>query len=244
VNLGGTAIGTGLNAPAGYAESARGHLEDITGLEVRTAQDLVAATQDIRAFVRLSSTMRQVAVRCSKLCNDLRLLASGPDHGFSEITLPAVQAGSSMMPGKVNPVIPEAFNQVAFSLIGSDVAVGMAAEAGQLQLNAFEPLMAHLLFSGLHQLAAASEQLAHACVDGIRAASPPSQGMQPTVGLATMLTPAIGYAAAASVVREARDTGGDVVDILEARGLMERDVAVALLDAGAAQAGADRSVAT
>ena len=155
INLGATAIGTGLNAPAGYAETARRHLGDITGLPLVTAVDLVEATQDCGAFVHLSGVLKRVAVKLSKICNDLRLLSSGPRAGLGEIKLPPVQAGSSIMPGKVNPVIPEVVNQVAFEVIGNDVTITMAAEAGQLQLNAFEPIILHSLSESITHLRAA-----------------------------------------------------------------------------------------
>ena len=146
INLGATAVGTGINAHPRYAELACRYLAEITGIRLITAQNLVEATQDAGAFVQLSGVLKRVAVKLSKVCNDLRLLSSGPRAGLGEINLPPVQAGSSIMPGKVNPVIPEAVNQVAFEVIGNDVAGSFAAEGGQLQLNAFEPVMAHSLF--------------------------------------------------------------------------------------------------
>ena len=169
INLGATAIGTGLNAPAGYAESARRHLAEITGLPLVTAANLVEATQDCGAFVQMSGVLKRIAVKLSKICNDLRLLSSGPRAGLGEINLPPVQAGSSIMPGKVNPVIPEVVNQVAFEVIGNDVTVTMAAEAGQLQLNAFEPIILHSLSESITHLRAACLTLAERCVDGITA---------------------------------------------------------------------------
>ncbi|MFE2473746.1 aspartate ammonia-lyase [Streptomyces mirabilis] len=169
INLGATAIGTGLNAPAGYAEAARQHLSAITGLPLVTAADLVEATQDCGAFVHLSGVLKRMAVKLSKICNDLRLLSSGPRAGLHEINLPPVQAGSSIMPGKINPVIPEVVNQVAFEVIGNDVAITMAAEAGQLQLNAFEPIILHSLSESITHLKAACLVLAERCVSGITA---------------------------------------------------------------------------
>src|SRR5262249_17481033 len=142
VNLGATAIGTGINAPPEYRARAVGHLSTITGVPLLSARHLVEATQDVGAFVQLSGVLKRVAVKLSKTCNDLRLLSSGPRAGLDEINLPAVQAGSSIMPGKVNPVIPEMVNQVAFEVVGNDVTVSAAAEGGQLQLNAFEPVIA------------------------------------------------------------------------------------------------------
>jgi len=153
INMGATAIGTGINAPPGYAESVRRHLEHITGLPLITAPDLVEATADTGAFVQLSGVVKRCAVKLSKICNDLRLLSSGPRAGLGEINLPAMQPGSSIMPGKVNPVIPEMVNQVCFDIIGGDVTVTMAAEAGQLQLNVFEPIIAFRLLSGMTNLA-------------------------------------------------------------------------------------------
>ena len=152
INLGATAIGTQLNAPAGYVPIACEHLATLTGLPLESAVDLIEATQDCGAFVQLSGTLKRVAVKLSKICNDLRLLSSGPRAGLNEINLPAVQAGSSIMPGKVNPVIPEVVNQVAFQVIGNDVTVAMAAEGGQLQLNAFEPVICYALSSGIYRM--------------------------------------------------------------------------------------------
>ncbi len=166
INLGATAIGTMLNAPTGYVEIACAHLRDITGLPLETAVDLIEATQDCGAFVQVSGTLKRVAVKLGKICNDLRLLSSGPRAGFGEINLPAVQAGSSIMPGKVNPVIPEVVNQVAFQIIGHDVTVSMAAEAGQLQLNAFEPVICFSLAAGISRLEQAIEVLAQGLAYG------------------------------------------------------------------------------
>ena len=169
INLGGTAIGTGLNAHPAYAALVCERLRDITGLPLTTAGDLVEATSDVGAFVHLSGITKRTAVKLSKICNDLRLLSSGPRAGFGEINLPAVQAGSSIMPGKVNPVIPEVVNQVAFEVIGNDLTVTMAAEAGQLQLNAFEPIIARALLSSLTHLTSAIDVLGERCIDGITA---------------------------------------------------------------------------
>ncbi|MFN8642290.1 MAG: lyase family protein [Candidatus Binatia bacterium] len=154
INLGGTAIGTGIAADPRFPEASRKHLADIMGYELRTASNLIAATSDVSAFLALSGALKQVAMKLSKTCNDLRLLGSGPQAGLAELRLPAVQAGSSIMPGKVNPVVPEVVNQIAFAVAGADVTVMMAAEAGQLQLNAFEPIMGHSLFTMLQWLTA------------------------------------------------------------------------------------------
>jgi len=169
INMGATAIGTGINAPPDYAEIVRRHLEHITGLPFITAPDLVEATSDTGAFVQLSGVVKRCAVKLSKICNDLRLLSSGPRAGLGEINLPPMQPGSSVMPEKVNPVIPEMVNQVCFDIIGGDVTVTMAAEAGQLQLNAFEPIIAFRLLSGMTYLTRACKILQDRCVEGITA---------------------------------------------------------------------------
>src|SRR6185295_16409262 len=169
VNLGATAIGTGINTEPEYAAMAVRYLADICEIPVVVSPNLVEATQDAGAFVQLSGVLKRVAVKLSKTCNDLRLLSSGPRAGFGEINLPPVQAGSSIMPGKVNPVIPEVVNQVAFEVIGNDVTVSFASEAGQLQLNAFEPIIAHSLFKSIKHLRNACVTLAERCVKGITA---------------------------------------------------------------------------
>jgi aspartate ammonia-lyase len=230
VNLGGTAIGTGLNAPANYSVVACRHLAEISGLPVVPAANLVEATQDVGAFVQLSGVLKRIAVKLSKVCNDLRLLSSGPRAGFNEINLPPVQAGSSIMPGKVNPVIPEVVNQVAFEVIGNDVAVTLAAEGGQLQLNAFEPVIVHSLFEGLTHLRAACEVLARRCVGGITANTAELRSsVERSIGLVTALNPHIGYAASAEVAQEALASGRSVVEIVIERNLVDRAVIERLL---------------
>ncbi len=190
INLGATAIGTGLNAPKGYAGLACRHLVEITGLPLTTSLDLIEATSDVGAFVHLSGVLKRVAVKLSKICSDLRLLSSGPRAGFGEITLPAVQAGSSIMPGKVNPVIPEMVNQVAYEVIGNDVTITMAAEGGQLQLNAFEPIIVHSLTKSMRHLEAACITLADKCIRGIEAHEDKLQAMvEHSIGLVTALNP-------------------------------------------------------
>jgi aspartate ammonia-lyase len=230
INLGATAIGTGLNAPAGYAEAARGHLCTITGLPLVTAADLVEATQDCGAFVHLSGVLKRIAVKLSKSCNDLRLLSSGPRAGLGEINLPPVQAGSSIMPGKVNPVIPEVVNQVAFEVIGHDVTVTMAAEAGQLQLNAFEPIILHSLAQSITHLGAACRTLATRCVDGITANTETLRAsVENSIGLVTALNPHIGYTAATGIAKEALATGRGVAELVLEKGLLPADRLAALL---------------
>ncbi|ASN52244.1 aspartate ammonia-lyase [Sinomonas sp. R1AF57] len=221
INLGATAIGTGLNAPAGYAEAACRHLADVTGLPLVTSPDLIEATQDMGAFVHLSGVLKRVAVKLSKICNDLRLLSSGPRAGLAEITLPAVQSGSSIMPGKINPVIPEVVNQVAFEVIGNDVTITLAAEGGQLQLNAFEPVIVHSLHKSITHLAAACGTLTDRCVRGITAnAERLREGVEQSIGLVTALNPHVGYAAATQIAQEALASGRGVAELVLERGLL------------------------
>ncbi|MFI2715888.1 aspartate ammonia-lyase [Streptomyces collinus] len=224
INLGGTAIGTGLNSHPRYAALACAHLSTITGVPLSTAADLVEATQDAGAFVQLSGVLKRIAVKLSKTCNDLRLLSSGPRAGLGEINLPAVQAGSSIMPGKVNPVIPEVVNQIAFKAIGNDITITMAAEAGQLQLNAFEPVIAHCLFESLGQLEAGCLTLADRCVNGITANREHLRAVvHNTIGIVTALTPVIGYAQASAAAQEALDRSLPVADVVLARDLLTAD---------------------
>ncbi|MFJ8668697.1 aspartate ammonia-lyase [Streptomyces sp. NPDC093600] len=230
INLGATAIGTGLNAAPGYAETARRHLSEITGLPLVTSANLVEATQDCGAFVQLSGVLKRIAVKLSKTCNDLRLLSSGPRAGLNEINLPAVQAGSSIMPGKVNPVIPEVVNQVAYEVIGNDMTITMAAEGGQLQLNAFEPVILHALSRSITSLRAACVTLAERCVCGItpnvdtlRAA------VENSIGLATALSPYLGYTAATAIAREALATGRGVAELTLEQGLLPAERIAELL---------------
>jgi aspartate ammonia-lyase len=221
INMGATAIGTGITAHPDYARLVCQHLNAITGLPLVTALDLVEATQDCGAFVQLSGVLKRVAVKISKICNDLRLLSSGPRAGFNEINLPAVQAGSSIMPGKVNPVIPEVVNQVAFEVIGNDLTVSFAAEGGQLQLNAFEPIIAHSLFKSISHLREAFLTLEKRCVAGITANQEQLRDqVTNSIGLVTALNPYIGYAAATSIAVEAHATGRGVAELVRERGLL------------------------
>ncbi|GHF54214.1 aspartate ammonia-lyase [Streptomyces morookaense] len=221
INLGGTAIGTGLNAHPQYAATACKYLSEISGIPLSVAGDLVEATQDMGAFVQLSGVLKRIAVKLSKTCNDLRLLSCGPRAGLAEINLPPVQAGSSIMPGKVNPVIPEVVNQIAFEVIGNDVTVTMAAESGQLQLNAFEPVIAHSLLKSITHLRAGCTTLAERCVDGITANREHlAQLVGQSIGLATALNPHIGYEQATAVAQEALATGASVYDLVLAKGLL------------------------
>jgi aspartate ammonia-lyase len=224
INLGATAIGTGINTHPQYASRVCHHLAELTGIPLVTATNLVEATQDAGAFVQLSGVLKRVAVKLSKTCNDLRLLSSGPRAGLGEINLPPVQAGSSIMPGKVNPVIPEVVNQIAFEVIGNDVTVSMAAEAGQLQLNAFEPIIAHSLFKSLAHLRAGCLTLAERCVRGITANREHLRRMvEHSIGIVTALNPYIGYTHATAVAQEALATGQSVYDLVLAKGLLTKE---------------------
>ncbi|GAA4028692.1 aspartate ammonia-lyase [Arthrobacter methylotrophus] len=221
VNLGGTAIGTGLNSHIDYSRLACRRLAEISGVRVVPAGDLIEATQDVGGLVQLHSVLKRIAVKLSKVANDLRLLSSGPRAGLGEIQLPAVQAGSSIMPGKVNPVIPEVVNQVAYSVVGNDVTITMAAESGQLQLNAFEPIMARALFSSLGELRSACTVLGERCVDGITA-DPVAllATVERSIGLVTALVPYLGYKTSTEVAQQAMATGASVVDVVRESGLM------------------------
>jgi aspartate ammonia-lyase len=224
VNLGATAIGTGINAHPDYAALVTQRLSEVSGFDFLVSPNLVEATQDAGSFVQLSGVLKRVAVKLSKTCNDLRLLSSGPRAGIGEINLPAVQAGSSIMPGKVNPVIPEVVNQIAFEAIGNDITVTMAAEAGQLQLNAFEPIIAHSLFKSLAHLAAGCRTLAERCVKGITANRERARRlMDDSTALVTALNPIIGYARASEVAQEALASGRRVADLVLEKGWMTRE---------------------
>jgi aspartate ammonia-lyase len=224
INLGATAIGTGINAPPEYAPLACKYLSELTGYQFITADNLVEATQDAGSFVQLSGVLKRVAVKLSKVCNDLRLLSSGPRAGLGEINLPPVQAGSSIMPGKVNPVIPEVVNQIAFEVIGNDVTVSFAAEAGQMQLNAFEPIIAHNLFNSLIYLRQGCLTLAERCVRGITANRERlADIVSHSIGIVTALNPYIGYENASAVAKEAYASGKGVAEIVLAKGLLTKE---------------------
>lgn len=224
INLGATAIGTGITADPRYAEAVRRHLEEVTGIPQETAPDLIEATADAGIFMTLSGTLKRAAVKLSKICNDLRLLSSGPQAGLGEIHLPARQAGSSIMPGKVNPVIPEVVNQVAFSVVGADATVTAAAEAGQLQLNAFEPVIAHSILQSLAWMTNACRTLRVNCVEGITANEARLAGqVASSVGVVTALTPYIGYAESAALAHIALTTNASIADLVVGRGLMSAD---------------------
>ncbi|AQP43742.1 aspartate ammonia-lyase [Tessaracoccus flavus] len=235
LNLGATAIGTGIAASKGFGEAVMRHLREITGYEeLRQAADLIEATSDTGVFMSVSSAMKRAAMKLSKICNDLRLLSSGPQTGLGEINLPAVQAGSSIMPGKVNPVIPEAVNQVAFIIAGADVTISMASESGQLQLNAFEPVMAHVLLQNSTWLRRAVRTLRINCVDGITANEERLRSqVDQSVGVVTALMPQLGYLNAAKLAKEALKGGTSIRDLVLDRGLLsESEVERALEPSG------------
>lgn len=214
INMGATAIGTGVNTPKGYSELVTKHLAAITGLDLVLAADLIEATVDTGAYVQLSGVLKRTAVKISKICNDLRLLSSGPRTGLNEINLPPMQPGSSIMPGKVNPVIPEVVNQTAFYVIGADLMVTMAAEAGQLQLNVMEPTIAFALFTAITYMNNACSTLKDKCVVGITANADRTRDMvMHSIGIVTQLNPIIGYEKCSAIAREALETGKSVHDL-------------------------------
>lgn len=224
INLGATAIGTGITADPRYAEAVRAHLAAITGRPLVTAGNLIEATSDTGVFMLLSGVLKRSAVKLSKICNDLRLLSSGPQSGLGEIALPARQAGSSIMPGKVNPVIPEVVNQVAFAVAGADLTVTMAAEAGQLQLNAFEPIIADSLLRMLSWLGNACATLRQNCIDGITANETHLAALAGrSVGVVTALVPHIGYGPATRLAKEALSGGASIVDLVVGLGILSRE---------------------
>jgi aspartate ammonia-lyase len=229
-NLGGTAIGTGIAADPRFAAAASQHLANITGYDIITAPNLIEATTDVGVFLELSGALKGTTMKLSKICNDLRLLCSGPQAGFNEINLPARQAGSSIMPGKVNPVIPEVVNEVAFAVAGHDMTITMAAEAGQLQLNAFLPVIAHALFESLKWMTAAIATLRTNCVEGITANTHRLAAQVGSfVGVITALIPHIGYGPASELAREALATNADITDLVVKSGILTRDQVTAML---------------
>ena len=230
INLGATAIGTGITADPRYAASVCTQLSRLTGYSHITAADLIEATSDVGVFMQLSGVLKRAAIKLSKICNDLRLLSSGPQAGLGEINLPARQAGSSIMPGKVNPVIPEVVNQIAFSVAGADLTVTMAAEGGQLQLNAFEPVIAHSLLQSLAWMRQGCRTLRINCIDGITANHDHLHDMvQGSIGVVTALTPYIGYTASSSLAHTALLTKRNIADLVVEAGLMPRERVMKLL---------------
>ncbi|ATL41868.1 aspartate ammonia-lyase [Elizabethkingia sp. HX WHF] len=223
-NMGATAIGTGLNAHPDYAVKCTENLAKISGADVVLASDLVEATPDTGAYVIYSSAMKRMAVKLSKICNDLRLLASGPRAGLYEINLPKMQPGSSIMPGKVNPVIPEVVNQVCFKVIGNDLTVTFAAEAGQLQLNVMEPVLTQSIMESIRFLKNAMDTLREKCIDGITANKEVCLNMvKNSIGIVTALNPYIGYKNSTKIAKEALDTGKSVYDLVLEHELLSKE---------------------
>ncbi|MCX2683351.1 aspartate ammonia-lyase [Campylobacter sp. MIT 21-1685] len=224
INLGGTAIGTGINSHPDYPKTVERKLREVTGHNFSVAKDLIEATQDTGAYVQISGVLKRVATKLSKVCNDLRLLSSGPKCGFNEINLPKMQPGSSIMPGKVNPVIPEVVNQVCYCVIGADVTITFASEGGQLQLNVFEPVIAYNLFNSIVMLEKALHTLADKCIDGISANEKVcSDFVYNSIGIVTALNPYIGYENSASIAKESMASGKKVSDIVLERGLLSKE---------------------
>jgi aspartate ammonia-lyase len=230
INLGATAIGTGITSDPRYAAMATADLAELTGIPFVVADDLVEATSDTGAFVTFSGILKRIAVKISKICNDLRLLSSGPRAGLHEINLPAVQPGSSIMPGKVNPVIPEVVNQVAYEVIGNDLSVTFAAEGGQLQLNVFEPVIAFNILESTQIMTRAMNTLADRCVAGITLNEEVLEDyLHRSIGVDTALVPVIGYAAATEIAESALATGRPVKELVLERGLLDEDRLAGLL---------------
>lgn len=221
VNLGGTAIGTGINTDPEYALLAVGYLSELSGFEFKGATDLVEASSDMGAFVLFSGMLKRLAVKLSKIANDLRMLSMGPRCGLNEINLPAQQPGSSIMPGKINPVIPEAVNQVAYQVIGNDIAITMAAEAGQLQLNAMEPLIAYNVLESIRLLTQAMDMFRNRCVRGITANRERCQELvDNSIGIVTAVNPYIGYENATRIAKAALESGRGVLELIREEHLM------------------------
>ena len=231
INMGGTAIGTGLNAVPGFAELCTKRMSELTGDTFEKAPDLVEATPDTGAYVSYSAALKRLAIKLSKICNDLRLMASGPRCGLHEINLPPMAPGSSIMPGKVNPVIPEVTNQVCFKVIGNDTCVAFAAEAGQLQLNVMEPVIAQSILESQTWLVNVMNTLRTKCIDGITVNAEHCYEMvKNSIGIVTALNPYIGYKNSTKVAKEALATGGSVYDIVLEKGLMTKEALDKALD--------------
>jgi len=224
INMGATAIGTGINADPRYSSIVLAHLREISQLDLKLAPNLVEATQDTGAFVMYSSAVKRLAVKLSKICNDLRLLSSGPRAGLNEINLPPMQPGSSIMPGKVNPVIPEVVNQIAYKVIGNDLTVTLAAEAGQLELNVMEPVIVQSLFESIEMLKNGMTTLTHRCIQGVTANEEHCRRMvENSIGLVTALTPVLGYDVCSQLAKEALETNASVYQLALEKQLLSRE---------------------
>ncbi|WP_444893189.1 aspartate ammonia-lyase [Microbulbifer sp. JMSA004] len=224
INMGGTAIGTGINTDPEYRQLVVNALSEISGIDFICAENLVEATSDMGAFVMFSGVMKRIAVKISKICSDLRLISSGPRAGLNEINLPPMQPGSSIMPGKVNPVIPEVVNQVAYQVIGNDLTITLAAESGQLQLNVMEPVIAFNLLQSMRLMTQAMTTLADRCVSGITANEEHClQLVENSIGLITAVNPFIGYENATRIAKQALITGASVKQLILDEGLLSEE---------------------
>ncbi len=224
INMGATAIGTGINAPDGYCNTVLAYLKEITGLDLKLAGDLVEATQDTGAFVMYSSAVKRLAIKLSKICSDLRLLSSGPRAGLNEINLPPMQPGSSIMPGKVNPVIPEVVNQIAYKVMGNDLTISMASEAGQLELNVMEPVIVQSLLESLEMLKNGMNTLTFRCIEGITANEEHCRRqVENSIGLVTALNPVLGYETSTKLAKEALETNAGVYELVLKKKLLSKE---------------------
>ncbi len=224
VNMGGTAIGTGINAEPGYSEKVIEQLREITGMDIKLASNLIEATQDTGSFIAYSGAVKRLAIKLSKMSNDLRLMSSGPRAGFNEINLPAMQPGSTIMPGKVNPVIPEVVNQIAFKVIGNDLTVGLASEHGQLELNVFEPVIVQSLFESIEMLKNGMDVLNRSCIKGITANEEHCLMMiKNSIGIVTALNPYISYDSANELAKDALESGRGVYELVLEKNLLSKE---------------------
>mgnify|MGYP000845349372 FL=1 len=231
INMGATAIGTGITAEPGYAEACIYHIRKISGFDLKLAYNLVEATHDTSCFVAYSSALKSLAIRISKICNDLRFLSSGPRTGIAEIKLPPKQPGSSIMPGKVNPVIPEVVNQVCFKVIGNDLTITMASEAAQLELNVMEPVLVQSLLESANWISRGMDTLRIECVDGIEANPEHCRAMvEHSIGIVTALKPFIGYSKCTEIAQEALETGGSVYNLVLDKGILTKEQLDKILD--------------
>ncbi|MDP3437905.1 MAG: aspartate ammonia-lyase [Bacteroidales bacterium] len=231
INMGATAIGTGITSEPGYAEACIKHIRNITGWDIRLAEDLIEATNDTSSMVFYASALKMIAIRLSKICNDLRLLSSGPRTGLAEISLPPKQPGSSIMPGKVNPVIPEVVNQVCFKIIANEMAVCLASEAAQLELNVMEPVIVHSIIESSDWLIRALKALREECIDGIIANEDQCRHMvEHSIGIVTALKQYIGYEKSSEIAQEALKTGGSVYKLVMEKGLLTKEQLDTILD--------------
>lgn len=231
INMGATAIGTGITAEPGYAELCTENIKKITGLDIKLSENLIEATHDTSCMVGYSSALKQIAIRLSKICNDLRLLSSGPRTGIEELNLPPKQPGSSIMPGKVNPVIPEVVNQVCFKVVGNDMSITMASEAAQLELNVMEPVLVESLVESAVWLSRAFNTLRVECIEGITANEKHCmEHVKQSIGIVTALKPYIGYSNCTEVAKEAQETGGSVYDLVLKRKLLTQEQLDHILD--------------